>query len=293
MNALESQLVQAALPFAAGLIGREVINLGSKLITFLAKSPKTAALEPVVRVLEDATKAAINAAEDSYSKGPATCALAALKAAEAVVVAEQQNLLDAAEAEAAGLLGTPKTTAVAPGGASVNMPKGYTTSGMRLFLVLATGALVGLLGATADAQVTSNAQVTSDAQIENPPVVDHWEAAILTPALRFNLKGSAPASVAAGSGVAFDYLFAKVMSGKTPVFGISLFAQGGINLNNLAATENGSIGAGVILFNVVTLGMGADLVSGGPGGASGLLTGNVSLANLFPVAFYSVSLAAL
>lgn len=140
---------------------------------------------------------------------------------------------------------------------------------------------------------------TAFAQIENPPVVDHWETSILTPGLRLNLKGAAPAAIAAGSGVAFDYLFGKVLvqapnnGPKLPVFGVSLFSQGALNLSNVAATESLSAGAGVILFDAVTVGFSADLVAGGAGGASGLLTGNVSLANFAPVVFYSVSLGSL
>jgi hypothetical protein len=175
---------------------------------------------------------------------------------------------------------------VSTGNASVTMP-----TALVLLACLFTGTAVAQ---TAPAQ----AEHLTLAQIENPPVPDHWEIGILPPGLRFNLTGLAPADFAGGLGATFNYLFGRVLltpAGKPaiPWFGVSLFAQGGLNISDLLESENASIGAGVIFLNQLIVGWSVDLAAGGPNGASGLLTGKVSLANTGPVVFYNFALAQL
>jgi hypothetical protein len=279
-------LLPTLLGAAGGLICLGLGKLALLLIAKLRANPKLEALAPVLMAADDTLEAGVKAAAADAGK-PALVILKDAEGAALGALKADVPLLEQAAVNEANALLNPNAAApqTAPGGATVNMPTPGKRGFARLWLLLAL-ATAALFAAPALAQ------------IESPPVVDHWEVAALTPGLRFNLKGSAPASVAAGSGVALDYLFGKYQittpaGAKLPVFGVSLFTQGAINLSNLAATESAGIGAGCILFDSVTLGAAVDLIAGGPTGASGLLAGNLSLANIYPVAFYSISLGAL
>ena len=101
-------------------------------------------------------------------------------------------------------------------------------------------------------------------------VIDHWIVGILCPGLRFDLKGAAPAAVAAGSGVSFNYIFGKYIytspnNVQHPWFGVSLFAQGAVNVSPgsvASTTETAAVGAGIIILNYVVFGWIVDLLAG-------------------------------
>ncbi len=102
-----------ALPY---IIPGAVAALGTWLIVLVRKNKKTAPLAAGIMVAEDA----INAGVKALPEGPG----AALKAAEAQVVAEKLTLVAAAHAEIDALAGVESpTTAVTDGGATVNLPE--------------------------------------------------------------------------------------------------------------------------------------------------------------------------
>ncbi len=138
----------------------------------------------------------------------------------------------------------------------------------------------------------------AETQVENPVVIDHWVVGILCPGLRFDLKGAAPAAVAAGSGVSFNYIFGRYIytspnGVQHPWFGVSLFAQGAVNVSPgsiASTTETAAVGAGIIILNYVVFGWIVDLLAGGANGPSGVLAGQMSLANTGPVVLTSIPL---
>lgn len=116
-------VIAAAAPYLAGLLTRETLSLGAWAIKKLRADPKTAPLAEGVVALEDMATAAVGAAAGSYAQGPEKMAQAAGKAAEGALLKDAPSLAAAAEAEITALAGE-KTggTAVAPGGATVNLP---------------------------------------------------------------------------------------------------------------------------------------------------------------------------
>ena len=313
MNAAELTILSWLFPTLATLACGAVVFGIAKGVRFLSSHPKTVPLADVLDICGQALEAAIKA---EGAAGPTSWSIArAEQAALAVLTAHRPQLEGDALAELEVLVtsavalkaGTPavvNATGINPlapaSNVASNMPdvtaKPLGFVGLRTLIALATLALGVALARPALAQIVPD------------PVPDHWAAGILTPGLRFNLTGGAPASVGAGSGVDFNYLFGKYLyttkslnaqTGKPdtlPWLGISLFAQGAVNVllsGTISETEAASIGAGVIILNSITLGWGVDLVSAGGGQTSGLFTNHLSLANTFPVVFYSVNLGAL
>lgn len=286
-------------PVIEAVVGAALTWATAHAVATLSQHRKLAALAQVANVFGDCLQAAMKAAGGNLGKPTAAVAAVAWQAAYAHLMLSMPTIEKALGCELNVLLGSHAAIAAgepvtAPGGATVTMPAPVKAG----FFVLPWLALCLTLLA-----------VPAMAQIENPPVADHWEAGILTPGLKFNLTGSAPASIGAGSGVDFNYLFGRYLyttktldatTGKPlvlPWFGISLFAQGSINLvlsGTVSETESTSVGVGFILLDSLTLGWFAELVDAGPGvQTSGLFTNHLSLSDTGPELFYSVSLGAL
>jgi hypothetical protein len=314
MNPAELTILSWLFPTLATLACGAVVFGIAKGVRFLSSHPKTVPLADVLDICGQALEAAIKA---EGAAGPTSwsivraeqAALAVLTAhrpqLEGDALAEIEVLVTSAVALKAGTPAVVNATGINPLAPASNVasnmpdvtakPLGFVS--VRTLIALATLALGAALARPAMAQ------------IENPPVADHWEAGILTPGLKFNLTGSAPASIGAGSGVDFNYLFGRYLyttktldatTGKPlvlPWFGISLFAQGSINLvlsGTVSETESTSVGVGFILLDSLTLGWFAELVDAGPGvQTSGLFTNHLSLSDTGPELFYSVSLGAL
>jgi hypothetical protein len=127
MSALPAYLqafLPLALPFVVGLLTREIAVAGSKLIVYLRKSPKTAPLAEAVSAAEDVLSASVVAAAQNYQKGVKGTVQAVEDAAVGALVKDRGDLIVAAGAEIAALSGQGTGgEAVAPGGATVNLPK--------------------------------------------------------------------------------------------------------------------------------------------------------------------------
>jgi hypothetical protein len=123
MDKTLENLLPLIVPFAVGLLTREVAVLGSWAIKKLRSNPKTAPLAAVVEVGEEVVDAGLEGAEAGLSKGDAKgAAQAALTSAGAKLNQDKATLVLAAGGELGALAGTAQKTAVTDGGASVNLP---------------------------------------------------------------------------------------------------------------------------------------------------------------------------
>lgn len=107
-------------PVVAGMLGALVVHAGSWLIKKLLANKKLYPLAEAVEAGEEIIQAGLNAAGASPNKDAPKAALAAL---ETSLDANKAKLADSATAEIQALVGTPATTAVTDGGASVNLPQ--------------------------------------------------------------------------------------------------------------------------------------------------------------------------
>lgn len=111
-----------AIPFAMGLLTREVAKGGSLLFAFLRKRYWTAPIAGLVPVAEDVLEAAASAAIKNLGNKPADMAEAALKAAEGAVEADKGAIVAAVVAEAQALASPPAETTVVAN-VTVTLPK--------------------------------------------------------------------------------------------------------------------------------------------------------------------------
>lgn len=121
-------LAQPAIPWIGGI----AVAAGATALTgWLLKRRSTAALAGAVPVLEDVAKAELDVLAKDIAN-PKAIPADALKAAGDAVKADAGQLVQTAKAEIDNLANpNPPTTAVAPGGASVNLPSQTQSGGPK------------------------------------------------------------------------------------------------------------------------------------------------------------------
>lgn len=124
IGVLKSFLLSSTGLYLVGLGAAALTAWGvNSLIKIFAKNPKLQPLEPLAKDLSDALTAAEKAALSDLASGKGIAAARdALAAAEVVGKADLPDLGTALKAEASVLIDGQKTTAVAPGGSTVNLP---------------------------------------------------------------------------------------------------------------------------------------------------------------------------